>query len=327
MKSLGVNPFQDCPSLEMVKVADGSRYYKSIGNKAIMEQETGKLVAYINEGKTLRIPDGVKRIGSSFLYTSSNQITSMILPESIEEIGFNLFKKFSNLSTLRVLSKEPAEVSLSFYDDPSLTEEEKKYMAAEIWYSSIDDMISKNGITLFVPTGCTDAYKQDDMWNAFFSYGDDQVKEIEPVKGDFSGTGTVDTEDVVTFVDDFIAAAKSGQTLDNAKYDLTKDGKVDKDDLMAIIYLACGYIYDDTTKTWIWKANGSRMAFADMMALLQSRFDGTDAQNMLTDIREIMASGKAVKIYNLEGRQSENLRKGLNIVRDSVGRVRKVFVK
>lgn len=328
MKSLGVNPFQDCPSLEMVKVADGSRYYKSIGNKAILEQETGKLVAYINDGTTLRIPDGVKRIGSSFLNTSSNQITSMILPESIEEIGFNLFKEFSNLSTLRVLSKEPAEVSWSFNDDSSLTEEEKKYMAAEIWYRSIDAMISKNGTTLFVPTGCTDAYKQNPFWEVFFRYGDDQVKEIEPVKGDFSGTGTVDAEDVVTFVGDFID--KGADNLDPDKYDLTEDGKVDKNDLMAMIYLACGYTYNKEAGRWIWTnpISGSRMTLVELTEMLQAKFAGSGAENMLTGISKVVSSGDAnVKIYNLKGQPSEQLRKGLNIVRDANGRVRKVFVK
>ena len=321
---IGSGIFSGCTSLKMIKVADGNQFYESIGNTAIVEHPNAELIAFINEGSMLRIPDGIKMINGAILTRGYDNITHVVIPKSVKKIQDYFLMSLENLQEIRVLSEEPANIMLTNINDDKYSEEEKQMMSFERWREDMKTIVDDNNTKLYVPKGSKRDYENDYLWAVFYN----NVEEIKSdVPGDFSGTGTVDTEDVVTFVDDFIAAAKSGQTLDNAKYDLTKDGKVDKDDLMAIIYLACGYIYDDTTKTWIWKANGSRMAFADMMALLQSRFDGTDAQNMLTDIREIMASGKAVKIYNLEGRQSENLRKGLNIVRDSVGRVRKVFVK
>jgi len=248
------SPFNYCSSLSVITVAERNKKYYSIGNNAILEKESGRLVSMLHRGATLTIPDGVKKIDSEFFSSDYSVISSVVLPSSISMIDWWTFGNCTGLSSVTILNPTPSEVTA---------------------YQNSFGENSQNRVTLYVPESSVESYQESSLSSLF-----KEVKAIPEVRGDLSGTGSVEAQDVVLWVDKFITndIPTDKTSSEFKKFDVNGDDKIDVSDLTSIVYLACGY---DAHGNWMGaSASRSFMSMGSGTLVLKTLSSDSNSNSM-----------------------------------------------
>lgn len=140
VKEFGYN-FSDCPSLNLLSVAEGNEVYDSRENcNAIIETATNTLVSGSNSTvipntvtkidqrafrnraiASITIPSSVTEIGNS-AFSQCSSLTSIIIPNSVTIIGNSAFSDCSNLASVVLPDKQPTNQMSFAFGNCGLTE-------------------------------------------------------------------------------------------------------------------------------------------------------------------------------------------------------------
>ncbi|MBR6284539.1 MAG: leucine-rich repeat protein [Muribaculaceae bacterium] len=213
---------------------------------------------------SVTIPNSMKIIGSSAFYGCTG-LTSITIPNSVIQIAGGAFKKCTGLTSITIPNKVTTINGLTFSGCTSL---EKVCLGPEVRSilfgafekcSSIKDIIclrdrpaqveenvnwftfSPNVFytaTVHVPKGSLSSYYSAPVWMRFDNYIDDADAFV--VKGDLTGDGCVDINDVNAMVN--LILGRSSLYHDQA--DVTADGKVNVADLNAVVNIMLGRIVE-----------------------------------------------------------------------------------
>ena len=131
-----------------------NKYFKTDNNGALYNYDmTTLMVLNGGSGDSYTVPDGTKIIREWALYENS-VIKTLTLPATVEELQGNCISGTPNLSTITCLGRKPA-----------------KYVGN----TGTNKVGPSSGKILYVPGGCTDAYKTE--WKALLDEGGWTIKE------------------------------------------------------------------------------------------------------------------------------------------------------
>ena len=102
VEELGEGTFAGCSSLTAINVDENNPNYRTIDG--FLCTKDGKTLIGFPLGidrDSLRIPEGVVRIGSS-VFSGSKSLKTVVLPDSVEEIGFDAFNFCAALETVKL---------------------------------------------------------------------------------------------------------------------------------------------------------------------------------------------------------------------------------
>ena len=160
---------EDLPGVQVqtVRVADGNPYYYTAPNgTGVIETETQRLVQAV---AGIVIPDEVTAIGAdAFFYCYAPTLT---LPKGFKSLESCAFECVDNLTSLYSCSKEPPTITRNSFGGTAMGERELRLLC-----------------TLYVPTGCVEAYKSAG-WGGF-----KDVKEFDPTGIGAAETGVAGVE-------------------------------------------------------------------------------------------------------------------------------------
>lgn len=170
--------------------------------------------------KNINFPSTLRVIGEDAFYNCNFE--KLVIPEGVTEIQNGAFDNNLNLATL-VLPKSIKTMGNMCADCDKLRyvycrNTEPIVVGPE---SFMPMLFGDEEMTLFVPRGTVDLYKDAYIWSFFSNI-------VEEVKGDVDGSGDVDVADVNRVIDQILGVGE-------AKYefasDVTGDGIVDVADL------------------------------------------------------------------------------------------------
>lgn len=166
--SLGKGLFYECGYLTSILVDERNTKYDSRNNcNAIIETATNTLIAGCN---STIIPNSVSSIGAA-AFQGCDKLTTIEIPTGVTSIGNMAFYECDNLTSIYV---GPTPISIT------------------------DDVFDcENKCTLYVPTGCTQAYQKAEGWNEF-----QNIVEYNPIeKFDVNRDGHVNVADLINLAD------------------------------------------------------------------------------------------------------------------------------
>lgn len=165
VRYIGENILNQCKSLEKISVAPENPYYDSrFDCNAVIETATNKLVIGC---KNTIIPRTVTAIGDYAFYSSYAGVTSLVIPDNIEEIGYEALGNMEDLQTVTIGRGVKKMGEYIFGWNYSLKD---IYILNENPISITDYTFVNyifNGVTLHVPQGSYDKYRNASGWNKF----------------------------------------------------------------------------------------------------------------------------------------------------------------
>ena len=155
VEEIGIKCFDDMKSLKSLSVSGN---IKKISHNAFTS---------CRGLKKITVPQGVEVLGlDCFAYCSS--LEKVILPSTLNTICRGVFWHCTNLREIHI----PANVSIIgeyvFYHCDSLTDVYNHAPIPQV----VQPIFNKSGITLHVPKGSEEAYRQSDNWNVAKIVGD-----------------------------------------------------------------------------------------------------------------------------------------------------------
>lgn len=151
--TIGDGAFSDCQSLTSVTIPES---VTSIGGYAFKS---------CDNLKSIEIPNSVKSIGAE-AFNVCKSLTSIVLPNSITEIKDITFNECSSLASVTIPASVTSIGNSAFAYCTALNE---VHCAAVT--PPVCDMASiycvGAGMTVFVPAGSVEAYRNDNIWNRF----------------------------------------------------------------------------------------------------------------------------------------------------------------
>ena len=163
--NIGKQAFYNCSNLGSVTIPDG------VTN---IQQETFRGCSGLT---SLTIGSNVMIIGNNAFYGCS-KLTSVTIPNSVMSIGQSAFYGCSKLASATIGNGVMAIGSGAFSSCGSLTEVTVDVETPIVINSNT--FSNRSNATLYVPTGCTDAYWDADYWNEFKEIK--EIEETEPVE-------------------------------------------------------------------------------------------------------------------------------------------------
>lgn len=316
-----VNPlaFYNCKDIEHIVVEEGNEAYDSRNEcKAIVETESNTL---LKGCKNSFVPSDVTAI-ADYAFLNCDGLTSVTLGSGIQQIGQEAFYG-CKLRNVLVKNTTPPTASGSSF-------------SAQTFYHT----------TLYIPTGSWDDYAYDDSWYRFIN-----IRETATMESQLTTTQAYTLMDANKFcysvydsVNDCIGTinAVSGIDENNPNHCwqvIEKDGQK--------------YLYNIGAKKFVTTSvENSSLVLSDNIAPI-SMEDGTDGivldndssqqwamvsnermlvdQNIISEVTGIQAVSKdrehGTRYYDLNGRQLQQPKNGLNIIRTADGRIVKSFKK
>ena len=150
--SIGQYAFFECSNLTSVEVPNS---VTSIGGRAF---------EYCSGLTSMTIGNSVTSIGRSAFYGCSG-LTSVEIPNSVMSIGIGTFAECSGLTSVKIGNGMMAIGEGSFYNCGILTKVTIDVPTPIIITSNT--FTNRANATLYVPTGCTDAYLEAEYWKEF----------------------------------------------------------------------------------------------------------------------------------------------------------------
>lgn len=105
---------------------------------------------YCNNLESIAIPDQVTEMGQD-CFNHCPSLASIILPSALEKLGEYAFYGCTNLKTIKCFNNVPPVIASEYSNSAS-------------WTSITESATSDSKITLYVPSGCKDAYKKCNVW-------------------------------------------------------------------------------------------------------------------------------------------------------------------
>lgn len=184
--------FQQCHSLTSIHLPSKLKY---IANSAYWN-----CLGLVN----ISIPESIECIeGYAFKYC--DELKSVSLPSKLTKIGKDAFRDCNKLES--VVSKNPVPPTIS---DKTFTK--------------------LNGVVLYVPKGCVEAYRSADHWRYF-----EHIVEMTGVKGDVNQDNEVSLADAMQMVDAILGS--DGPVIPIDFSDMNGDGDLTLADVMAVVDL------------------------------------------------------------------------------------------
>ncbi len=182
---------------------------------------------------SLDIPNSVTSIGEYAFYNSSG-LTRLTIPNSVTTIGQSAFRNCSKLKLLELGTELRTINGQAFNGCPAITDIiSHRDRPAEIVDNTPFSTSIYTTATVHVPSGSLPNYYSAPVWMRFDQFVDDAV---EVVKGDLNGDGRVDINDVNAVVNLILGRS----TLYRDRADITGDGKVSVSDLNVIVNVMLG---------------------------------------------------------------------------------------
>ena len=173
---------------------------------------------------SIDVPNGVTTIGNS-AFSHCSSVTAADLPETLTELSYNAFYNVPDLATLVVRATTPPVCKI--YINPRTHEISEPF---------VDDHYTN--VTLIVPPGCAQAYREASIWTKFQHITEDGFPE-EFTRGDVNKDGAVNIADVTSLIDYLLGGNAS--TVSIAAADVNQDGAVNIADVTSLIdYLLSG---------------------------------------------------------------------------------------
>lgn len=152
IKSIGSSCFEKCSNLKSVYISDmrswcGIDFYSKWSNPMVNGANL-----YLNgkELKELSIPVGVKSIKKNAFFGCTS-LEAVIIPNTVDSIREYSFSGCTNLKTIKCFNNVPPVIASEYSNSAS-------------WTSITESATSDSKITLYVPSGCKDAYKKCNVW-------------------------------------------------------------------------------------------------------------------------------------------------------------------
>ena len=194
--------------------------------------EIKPLAFYYCDGLTsLEIPNSVTTIHNEAFWICRG-LTHVTIPNSVTSIGFNAFRNCSALASV-VIGKNVATIGANcFLYDPLLTEITCLGETPPTVSNTNNFFSLYEGVTLHVPYGSHEAYRNTAPWNQLSHIVSEQV--IHPsMRGDVNGDGKVSIGDVTSLINYLLSSDASAVNTD--AIDVNNDGKVSIGDVTELI--------------------------------------------------------------------------------------------
>ena len=193
VKSIGTSAFEDCYELTNIILSPTLTQIP----RCCFENCTNL--------KNIIIPEGVKII-EEFSFYHCEALSSVSLPSTTTSIGVDVFYKCNNLTSITVGMQNPITIDQDVFSN-------------------------RTNATLYVPSGCIDAYKSATYWNEF-----KEIKETPAyVSGDANGDGKINVADYIAIAHHVMG--KTPVSFNEKAADVNGDGKVNVADYIAVAHI------------------------------------------------------------------------------------------
>ena len=312
VSDIGEAAFYGCSKLEQIIVEEGNEVYDSRDNcNAIIETATNKLIAGC---KNTTIPNSVTKIGD-YALAGCTSLTSITIPNSVTDIGYGAFQDCSGLTSVTIPNSVTSIGGDVFYGCTGLT--------SVIIPNSVTSI---GGYAFYGCTGLTSVTIPNSVTSIDGSafYGCTGLSSVTIPNSvtsigyyafeDCTGLTSITIPNSVTSIDYYAFRGCTnlqsiyclGETPAEMRYSFDEYTYEE-----AVLYVPYGSIDAYRNDTWGWGQ------FYDIR-----EFDPTKVEDT-SDIE----NSAVEKIYDLSGRSQQRMQRGINLIRMSNGKVRKIMVR
>ena len=157
VRDISYHAFFNCTGLTSVTISNGLEY---------IDEEAFYGCSSLT---SINIPSSVASIGSGAFYQCSN-LTSIDISNSVTSIEPSVFARCSNLTSIDIPNSVTKIGQGAFYECSGLTSvivHWKQPIELEMNNGGPFNKINYSDVTLYVPVGTVDTYRQTDGWNQF----------------------------------------------------------------------------------------------------------------------------------------------------------------
>lgn len=173
LTSIGARAFRDCDGLNMVNIPNS---VKQLGDEVFSKCKNlqsvflSKQLSALPEHafvdcyslRSIELPEGIAQIGVD-CFVSDTSLVEISLPQSLRRIDRGVFFNCTSLQQITLPSNLETIGEYCFYGCTSLTDVYCQSATPPVAVESFD----RKDISIHVPAGCEDAYRQNSYWKNF----------------------------------------------------------------------------------------------------------------------------------------------------------------
>lgn len=181
--SVGYTPFTNCPALRDIRVADGNKYYSNVDGVLLNRMLTTVVRCPQAMKGDYVMPRTVNFVNQN-AFNGCKGITSLDIPHGVSFIDNNAFASCTGLQTVKVHWTTPLSLSTNIFSNIKLA-----------------------NVTLQVPAGTSEAYREAYIWGGFgniveyddmmqtVDFTDEEVKRVCLAHWDGDGDGLLSMDE------------------------------------------------------------------------------------------------------------------------------------
>lgn len=202
VNSIGSQIVSYCDNLSQIVVENDNKTYDSRENSnTINEKNTNTIIAGCKNSvipnsvtsigdyafwgclglSSINIPINIKTIGNYAFY-QCNDLTSVIIPNSISSIEYYTFGNCKNLTTVTIPNSITFINHYAFAKCKNLKDVFCYPKNVPLTYPAVFERVELSNVTLYVPAGSIDLYKNQDPWNKFGNIVALEATKIDNIK-------------------------------------------------------------------------------------------------------------------------------------------------